>query len=167
MVKNIMDYTEFPEYDILYCDPPWGQGMVKFFNTQMFKDTGIRIETTFEGIINKLSELSSELKPIYIEMDAKNEALLIQYMTPKHRYICSIDATQSNGNPYKIILFNNAKPFESGLVGFNQIKIIAEHYKGQRVFDPFSGIGKTKKAFERSGCTYIGSELNPKRYSRQ
>jgi DNA modification methylase len=34
------------------------------------------------------------------------------------------------------------------------------------VFDPFAGIGKTKKAVESAGGVYIGYEINPARYNR-
>ena len=38
--KDIMDWNEFPAYDMIWCDPPWEQRMVKYFETVMKRDSG-------------------------------------------------------------------------------------------------------------------------------
>lgn len=164
---DIMDVNEFPDYDILYCDPPWEQRMVKWFETKMSKDVGYKPENTINGILTKLAQLASTDKPTYIEYGTKGINRVIQAMEAEgHTLVGVSKVKQSNYNDFVIISFNNAAHVPENLVGFDIVKWVMEHEISDVVFDPFAGIGATAKVVLESGKKYIGYELNPKRFEK-
>ncbi len=166
--KDIMSWELFPEYDIIWCDPPWEQKMVKYFETIMEKDGYLKPCNTIQDIIGKLAELASLDKPIFIEYSIKGFELVVDIMCNHgHRFCNNVYSTQENGNPYFILVFNSETYSPDGSKqGFKIIDFACKDLKFNIVFDPFAGIGKTAKTFIKNGKTYIGSEINPIRYSK-
>ena len=166
--KDIMDWEKFPEYDVIWCDPPWEQKMVKFFETMMLKNGQQKPQNTIENIISKLADLSIKDKPIFIEYSVKGFELIIELMTLKgHRFCEKVCSFQENGNPYLILVFNSEEYSPDGTKkGFEIINQTCKDLSFKVVFDPFAGIGKTAKAFVKNGKTYIGSEINKERFNK-
>ena len=77
--KDIMDWNEFPAYDMIWCDPPWEQRMVKYFETVMKRDSGREASNTITNIINKLGSLASTEKLIVVEYGIKGHELVIRH----------------------------------------------------------------------------------------
>jgi hypothetical protein len=165
--KDIMDYSEFPEYDILYTDPPWENRMVKVFQTMLKKDTGIVKNHDIVGILNQLARLSNTNKPVVIEYSQKGVELVIQIMAQHgHKYLKTYHCVQKNKMPFVILTFNIDVPIDTTVTGYNIVTQMLLKTDYKVVFDPFAGIGQTKKAVNMAGKSYIGSELNPKRYAQ-
>lgn len=165
--KDIMDWNVFPKYDIIWCDPPWNDRMVKFFETMMLKKGYKKPNNTIIDIITKLSELSDINKPIFIEYSVKGSELVIDLMCQNgHVFTKKITSTQSNGKPYLILVFNTDFTPNGNCIGFDIIKDVCNRFSFNTVFDPFAGIGKTANAFIKCNKTYIGSEINPYRFEK-
>lgn len=166
--KDIMDWEQFPPHDILWCDPPWEQRMVKFFESKMEKGGHGRPENTIEAILHKLGSLANPKKLLVIEYSIKGSELVMEIMKQHgHELYCYRDPIQTSGHPYRIMIFNQAIVINDKLKGFNLVKDALKNApKDKVVFDPFAGIGASAKAFRSIGLTYIGSEINPDRYER-
>lgn len=166
--KDIMSWDKFPEYDIIWCDPPWEQKMVKYFETMMFKNGQEKPNNTIEKIIKRLAFLSSIDKPIFIEYSIKGFELIVDIMSEYgHNFCENVYSIQENGNPYFILVFNseNYSPYGSKK-GFEIINQTCKDLNFKTVFDPFAGIGKTAKHFIKNDKIYIGSEINKERFNK-
>lgn len=165
--KDIMSYDKFPDYDIIWCDPPWEDKMVKFFETMMVKNGYKRPGNNITDIITKLSELSDINKPVFIEYSIKGSELVIDIMRKNGHYFNEqIASTQSNGKPYLILVFNTDFKVNGKCIGFDIIDDICTRLDFQTVLDPFAGIGKTASRFLKHNKNYIGSEINPYRFEK-
>lgn len=166
--KDIMDWEKLPEYDIIWCDPPWEQKMVKFFETMMFKSGQKKPLNTIENIILKLAILSKKNKPIFIEYSIKGYELIVTIMTQNGHIFCEkVCSFQENGNPYLVLVFNSENYSPDGSKkGFEIINQTCKDLSFDVVFDPFAGIGKTAKSFLKNNKTYIGSEINKDRFEK-
>jgi hypothetical protein len=165
--KDIMDWDVFPEYDLLYTDPPWGVSLVKQFATMQEKQTGTRPVISFYEIMNKLAKCADITKPLVIEYAIKGylevKEIMIEHV---HTFNRTDERIQSMGRPFVIMSFNCNLQLSKEVKGFNIIKETVQSLNAHTVFDPFAGIGNTAKAVTDAGATYIGSEINPARYAR-
>jgi succinate dehydrogenase/fumarate reductase flavoprotein subunit len=162
---DIMDFEKFPNYDLLYTDPPWGLRMVKWFNTQHRKDTGTEPTNTWNDIFNQLGSLADKTKPMVIEYQVKDAEEVIRVMTTHgHTFVRKTTGAQSNGRPFVLLHFNCHFEFEENLKGFEFVTDCVKKLKPQVVFDPFAGMGKTAQAVQNAGASYIGAEMNPERF---
>jgi len=165
--KDIMDWTEFPAYDMIWCDPPWEQRMVKYFETVMKRDSGVEASNTITKILEKLASLSSTDKLIVIEYSIKGHEYVLEIMEKfGHKFISKHIRTYDK-RPFLVLVFNReiemyktqneAELITKTLYKLDDIEI---------VFDPFAGIGFTAKAVKKAGKIYIGSEINPARFKK-
>lgn len=163
-----MDFNEFPEYDIIWCDPPWEQKMVSYFETLMFKNGYKKPHNTIEKIIGQLALLANKHKPVFIEYSIKGFELIVDIMTKQgHSFCNNVYSLQENGNPYFILVFNCEHYSPNGSKqGFNIIDSLCKEFAFNIVFDPFAGIGKIANRFLKNGKNYIGSEINPLRFNK-
>lgn len=165
--KDIMDWHEFPKYyDIIWTDPPWGEGMVKLFQTMLKKDTGAIVSHGIHDILQQLFSLSDREKPLVVEYGVKGFDKVIEIAEVLgHKLISTNYRMQSMGRPFVILVFNRDVVISND----DGAKIITNTLKGtdfEVVFDPFAGVGFTAKAVIKAGKIYVGSELNPKRFRK-
>lgn len=168
MNKNIdiTECKEFPNYDILYTDPPWEQRMVRFFETQMFKQTGVKKENSIENILTCLARLTHK-KPAFIEYSIKGHELVIEIMEQYgHTFNYKQQLLQTNNKPYIVMVFNSNVIIPEGMNGEKVIHYVVSQFDKPLVFDPFAGIGFTAKHVFSSGGKYIGYEINKNRFDR-
>jgi len=163
-----MDWEIFPDHDIIWCDPPWEQKMVNFFQTLMRKDTGMVISHNISEILDQLAKLSNPFLPLFIEYSTSGSELVVSAMNRyHHRLIATVNVIQTNGRASKLLCFNTPIIPIVKRTGFG---VITDTLKSLPqpviVFDPFAGIGNSAKAVRAAGCTYIGSEINPERFKR-
>lgn len=162
---SILDWPAAPEYSLIWTDPPWEQSALNMFQTMMRKQTGIDVNNKISDLIEKLARLADVTKPLFIEYSVKGHELVIEIMKKWGHQLCKkIITAQANGKPFIILSFNNAYNFPEGLKGFENITHAIEVFHPQVIFDPFAGIGQTARTVIKSGCGYIGSEINPHRY---
>ncbi len=164
--KDIMEWNEFPKYDIIWTDPPWEERMVKWFQGKMKKETGIEVKNTLTQIITKLATLTKTDKPIVIEYSVKGHEYIVDVMQSKGHVLKSKNIRlQSMGREFILLVFNVPVTIPNQK-GFAIIEEFFTVNKFGIVFDPFAGIGATAKSVIKTGTFYIGSELNPERYKR-
>ena len=163
-----MEWEIFPEYDIIWTDPPWEQKMVNFFETMMFKTGQPKPMNSSDGIIKQLAMLAHLNRPVFIEYSLNGSETVIEIMVKAGHLFCNkVLSTQENGKPYCILVFNSIDFEPDGQKqGFKIIDFTCEHLNFNTVFDPFAGIGKTAKSFIKHGKTYIGSEINTARFDK-
>jgi len=166
--EDIMDTTRFPIYDILYCDPPWEQGLVKMFQTMMRKQVGYAPDNNINGILTQLGKLADTSKPLIVEYGVKGYERVIERLCREgHTFRHVSVQQQKNSNQYVILFFNDYVPIENmTLKGFEVVTEVVRQLKPKVVFDPFAGIGASAKAFIKEGVHYIGHEMNPARAKR-
>jgi len=167
--KSILDYKEFPNYDILYCDPPWEERMTKWFRTKMRKDIGKAPSFTFEEIITKLGESALKNKPLYIEYDIKTyEGVINRMESMGHKFAGVTIYPLYTKSQQAVLSFNTNIVPESNVkkISHSITEMFRKHGEGLTIFDPFAGIGITAKMVIASGNYYHGSELNPKRVAK-
>lgn len=164
---DIMDVDVFPEYDLFYSDLPWENRMVKFFQTQLRKDTGKEVHNDIDGILNKVAQLADTKKPAFLEYSVKGTERVIEIMEKHgHRHQQTIKGFYNKNKPLHIITFNNNVTIPNGLEGGTLIKKCINSINPKVVFDAFAGIGFTCRWVKETGADYIGYELNPKRFKR-
>lgn len=164
---DIMHLNKCPDYDIIYCDPPWEERMVKYFETIMEKSGHKKPNNTISEILYKLGELADTNKPLFIEYSVKNHERVIKIMESfGHKFNKVFESIYDGNRPYVIISFNTSILIENGLKDQLSLKRILEKTKAKTVFDMFAGIGVICKIVEDYGCEYIGYELNPERFKK-
>lgn len=163
---DILDWDEFPNYDIIWCDPPWEQKMVNYFETMMQKNGYKKPNNYIDKIIEHLAKLSCINKPIFIEYSVKGYFRVLDIMIKhKHSHFETIYSKQENGKPYVILVFNYFGTLPDGnMHGFKIIDSLCSILNFTTIFDPFAGLGKTAKKFISNNKNYIGSEINPHRF---
>jgi len=165
--KDIMDWNQFPDYDIIWCDPPWGEGLVKMFHTYMRKAVGHAPTHTLADILGRLADLADPTKPLIIEYSVKGLDVLKKTMAAGgHKLRGEFDGIYWEGRPFKILVFNSQIQINTSRSDQNIVIDSLSGLDRLTVFDPFAGIGATAKAVRAAGHEYIGSELNPKRFER-
>lgn len=164
---DIMQIKSVPDYDLLYTDPPWGNRMVKFFETMERKATGKSHNNSLRVIIDKLGDLADPNKPMVIEYAIKGSEEIIPWLEAKgHRLYKKFEAIQSMKRPFVLLVFNTEFDINTQFMGFNIVTDTVSRLGAKKVFDPFGGIGQTAKAVHRAGADYFGNEINEERYKR-
>lgn len=164
---DIMDVKSFPEYDLFYSDLPWEDRMVKWFQTQLRKDTGLEVDNNINGILSQVAKLADKNKPAFLEYSVKGTERVIDIMQQYgHRHQQTIKGFYNKNKPLHIITFNNNVTIPDGLAGGELIKKCINSINPKVVFDAFAGIGFTCKWVKETGADYIGYELNPERFKR-
>jgi hypothetical protein len=165
--RDIMSFQAFPEYDIIWCDPPWEDKMVKYFQTLNHKQTGKVVENNINGILEKLFLLANNQKPIVVEYSIKGSELVIEYAKKHgHTLTQTVTAIQDNDLKSYLLVFNTDVRLEQGLRGYLNTTEGVRKLGAKLVFDPFAGMGRTAKAVLLAGASYHGSELNEARYKK-
>ena len=165
--KDIMDWDQFPSYDLLYTDPPWGDRMVKFFETTARKQTGSAPTRSAKEILTHLAKLAITNAPLVIEYEIKGWDAVIAIMEAEgHKCTGKIEAVQSMGRPFVILPFNCEISLPEGIKGAQIVTEVVKQIGAKEVFDPFAGIGFTAKAVHDAGAEYIGSEMNSARFAK-
>jgi len=167
ILKDILDWDNPPEYDMVWTDPPWETRMLRWFDTLQRKQTGSAPEHSLNEIIEKLASLIAYDKPAFVEYSTKgwqNVDRIIQ--AAGHRLGAATEGTQSNGRPFMILSYNTDYTFPRGLKGGQYITSAVKALQPKVVFDPFAGIGYTYRYVRAGGAHYIGSEINAARYER-
>lgn len=164
---DITKVNSFPEYDMIYCDPPWEQRMVRFFETQMKKQTGEVVENQIDEILTSLGRLSSTDKPLFIEYSVKGSDRVIEIMKRYgHKHRQYVECTYSRNLTYAIMSFNTNAIMYDGKKETQTLDLLIDQIKPNVVFDPFAGIGVLAKAVNKKGVKYIGYEVNRARFER-
>lgn len=166
--RDVLSYDAFPDYDTLYCDPPWEQRMVRFFETQAHKQAGLeRPENSIHDILRHVARLHPPDRPAFVEYSVTGVGEVVgAFVEHGHKHTGTHVLQQAqNDAPYALVTFNRRLPaIPAETRGWGHLPHFLR--PGEVVFDPFAGIGATARAVVAFGATYLGSELNPARAER-
>jgi len=168
--------------DVLYTDPPWGQGTIKYWNTLNKKNTGddteiLSVEQIETIIVDYIMEY---VKQYGFIIYGKREAagMMARLTKTGLRDIELIPRTYNSGSkrlPNVVITFRTplapAIDWRSLLEGTNDmdtLRIVCDQLAGKAktVLDMFIGIGDYLKMLDRYGFTVVGNELNSARLEK-
>jgi hypothetical protein len=164
-----------PKASILYSDPPWGEGNMKFWTALMAKQTGcarpeaIHFSTLLERVIQLAIMHSSGM--VFIENGVQWENQVAETMERGGLHGVEISRTLYSDGPMCFVsgairgtTHSGYKP-PYGMKGAALPAHCVQHHavKGGIVFDPCCGMGYTAKAAHKAGMRFFGNELNPAR----
>lgn len=154
--------------DIVYSDPPWGQGNVTYWRTQ----NGERQTTDWAPFLKRFCALASaHLKPdghLFVEMglrwvDDLAATMALLGRAERARWRCVYGSPKL---PNALWYSGPGEPVDvSGMGGFAMTKkaLAAVAFPNALVLDPCCGKGMTARAALRLGMRFYGNELNPAR----
>ena len=162
---------------ILYSDPPWGEGNVKYWATKATKDTGKTVEPiTYEALCKAIFNLIAGYVTdhVFIETGFRFEQDMVQRMERvglKRITRCQLVYAGKHGN----VLLHGSFTGQGIDLGYLEgrtgaavaelaIKPVAR--AGEIVFDPCCGMGYTARAALLNGMQFRGNELNPVRLEK-
>lgn len=181
--------------DILYCDPPWGDGMIKFFNTLRKKQTNTFSENLPENkiFLNRLAVLTLQSKAKFICIENGNkwsfeteETFKVNgffhvatingyYDKPKkpmkvHLFL-NLDQIENKNKEYIEELKNKFITSATDKSGFELVESVffsclGNNLKDKTVFDLCCGFGLTAKIAKKHGMNFVGNEVNQKRLDK-
>lgn len=163
--------------DVLYCDPPWGDGHMKLFATMMEKQTGTRPDQiSFQALLDALVKLAltgpGPQGRTFIEIGPRwtdTVASALDERLPNVR-VHNGFVYGSGNRPLSVISAGApwAKPDGIGLKGYGMVKDIVKSVAkpGGVLLDPCCGHGYSAAAALEAGMSFIGNEFNPVRLER-
>ena len=162
--QDVMRMQAFPEYDLLWSDPPWGQSMVQYFERLMAHPPANEIEK----LLVHIARLHHPGKPAFIEYSCRGYDVVRSAFSAAGHSLKNITQAiqQASGRPFVILAFNTRLVIPEGLKGTVNIEYAINSLKPGTVFDPCAGIGVTAKAVLGCGVNYVGNELVPARFKR-
>lgn len=168
ILKDVLDWDAFPDYGMMWTDPPWETRMLRWFDTLQTKQTGSAPGHSLNEIIEHLARLAHYDKPTFVEYGMKGwQNIDVIMQTAGHKLGNVTEGVQSNGRPFMILSYNTDYRFPSTpMKGGQYIVAAVKALNPGVVFDPFAGIGFTYSYVKKAGADYIGSEINPARYER-
>ena len=172
------------KFDILYSDPPWGLGNLKFWNTMNAKMNNVnKFEVNWENFIkcfcNIINQYSKEHSVIIIEMGLKFSDHFRNIIEEHTRFkMKQIFNTRYRGGgkllPLHIMYFSNDNP-----LSFNEEiitntygddctdKIIKQcAYDNAVILDPCCGFGRTLRMANKYNMIFRGNEINKARLDK-
>lgn len=89
-LKEVGGWDNFPEYDVLYCDPPWGEGIMKLFQ-RMARQAGVAVPSqTHAGALASLFGKADKGRPIFVEYSATKAACVSRAFSGRIGLGCSL-----------------------------------------------------------------------------
>jgi hypothetical protein len=155
--------------DIVYSDPPWGSGNLKYWRTMNKENIEVDWEEfllLFCSIVASNTKTGAE---IFVEMGCRWVDQLAEQMSAVGiRETQRIECTYRGGaKRYPNILWHSGTDidldYRDGGVTMTREVLASVVLPGGVVFDPCCGKGMTAKCAFRLGMGFVGIELNPKR----
>lgn len=167
---------------ILYSDPPWGTGSLKYWATLNKKTTGREFQPlTYDKLLDRIKDLSIKYVDghVFIEVGIKWESEVTQHMAGYLTNIQSFVLLYRSGIKVLpcILLYGSTNPkykFNTQIydptnqtgaaVAKNCIGAVAE--EGAIVLDPCCGMGYTARATVENKMRFRGNEFNSARLQK-
>lgn len=178
--SDLMASDQFDEviapltFDLIYCDPPWGQGLANGFRTM----AGLgRAPYDWLDIYRRVAALGHARKvPVWLEcsVDSSEDGGRVQsaILGPSAPYFGYTPITYSRTKPAGLYVASPTPVSEDLLArlrGQDDTKTpgtVLEAWGAPGVVvDPCSGLGATPRCAEALGWSSVNNELNPKRLS--
>lgn len=179
---------EHPEVDalaslapvsILYSDPPWGDGAMKFWATMAQKQAGATVKALpYTALLDRLMDLGTRYVNGYVMLETgkKWEDQLRAVMQDHFHNVRAFTLTYRDSGkdrPSSLVIGSTRADLTypgdpTGLSGYKAVRdsIAAVSQPGQVVLDPCCGFGHTARAALDLGLYFRGNELNAKRLEK-
>lgn len=166
--RAVGEWDAFPAYDVIWCDPPWGEGMLRLFARMAEKAGFSAPRNNIHEVLTDLFRLADRRKPLFVEYSHKGTAVPLGIAHHLGHTLQGVThGTQTNGKPFVVLNFNTAGyTVPDHVEGWDAVRHMIRTLEPRTVFDPFAGLGKTAEVVASEGAHYIGSEMNPDRYRR-
>ncbi len=165
--------------DLIYCDPPWGEGNLKYWATMRRKHTGEYVgQPGLDAFVARFFELCQRHRkgPVIVEYGMAWAAWLISRAHEAglpHR-ATAVTYYGSPKRPMVVTLFDDGpapigwKQRVSGTSGLTTVKAAMQSFvqPGSTVFDMCCGVGLNARATLGAGGVFIGNEWNPVRLEK-
>ncbi len=162
--------------DVVYCDPPWGPGNLKYWRT-INKQTVVPDWPVFLGALARtISDFS--VGPAFVEMGLRWSIDLVVAMSAVgwhevQRWVCLYGSPKRPNVLHLFSARDDAPPIpEPGATGKGGEELVRWALTsvgvgvGSNVLDPCTGLGTTLKVAHQLGANFFGSELNPARAAK-
>jgi hypothetical protein len=160
--------------NVLYSDPPWGDGNLKYWATMNKKQTGAEFEAlSYDNLIARLDQIIKHVDGyVFIETGLRWEEKLMDHFADIGLF--NIESIPLEYNSPAIInpcIFGGTAPqykFDHKMVHLRDAPAIREIIsvvakEGDIVADPCCGMGYTAQAAIDNKCQFRGNEFNAKR----
>lgn len=169
--------------DVMYSDPPWGQGTLTYWQTLNKKMTGAEPNTIdYNAFINRIFSIAGEYvkKHLFIEYGQK-WSKDIEMMGKQYgfKYFGKVELLYRSGSkmlPLDLHFFSkeHIEITDEYLkevyhtYGYNTLKkaLLPFVTKEDKILDPCCGMGYTAQIAVDTGATFFGNELNIKRLEK-
>jgi len=167
-LRPVEEWDAFPAYDIIWTDPPWGEGMMQLFKRMATMAGGCPPAGSLAGALDAMFRLADSGRPMFVAYGVKGGDLPLAIADRRgHRLDRVSRCVQENGKPYVVFNFNSTSyAVRDGARGFDAVRETVRALRPAVVFDPFAGMGRTAAAVLGEGCGYIGSEMNVARHAK-
>jgi DNA modification methylase len=183
IMDGLDDLMQGEQADLMYSDPPWGQGNLKYWYTMNRKQTGQeRIAPQFNRFIDRIFCIASQYVKghVFLEYglrwkdEIKKKACLsglkdIATITMKYR-------SGSKFYPLHLHVFSRtglSLPDDyiasvTGTHGYQSVRNAIKPFArpGLSILDPCCGLGYTAQMAKDAGMVFYGNELNLKRLKK-
>jgi len=184
LIDGIDDLMGNDMADILYSDPPWGEGNLKYWNTINQRDNKNeqKENVSLDKFLNILFSVAVKYcrGPIIIEYGIRWKASLIDKAKEyKLNSIIVCDAIYKTGSkflPLNIHVFSNKdimlpEDYKDTLKNTSSLQTVRMAIKpfaqaGKIILDPCCGMGKTAAIAKEYDMIFRGNELNKKRLDK-
>ena len=170
--------------DIMYSDPPWGQGNLNYWQTMNLKmnpDLDVqRKEVPYDDFLNKIFDISARYSNgvVFIEYGVQWEQDILdkaqKYGLKHNATIVTQYLSGSKKLPLHLHIFNSPIELQpeylesvKGTHGYATLQAAIKPFvkKGGIVLDPCCGMGYSAQIAIDNGMKFRGNELNWKRLS--
>jgi hypothetical protein len=182
IMEDMTELMNGQKADLFYCDPPWGPGLLKTFETLNHKAGEQAPAVEFGSFTARLFEVADRYAKStgMIEYGIKWADQIIragQIAGLQYRY--TLDATYKSGSrvlPHHVHVFTKGMTEIPSKESYGDLKPFAESsslvqkilskFPTGLVFDPCCGLGATADAAKKMGWTFYGNELTKKRLNQ-
>ena len=179
--SGIGDLMHGERADLVYSDPPWGDGNHRYWMTSLRKDTGITVESPgYQAFLDSFfsAALTYGRGTVVVEYGVRWQGALVDIAAAHGLRNVAVAETRYRSGakylPMRVLLFRsgpdspNDGQFAAALEGSYGIDTVQRVIcmfagPGSIVLDPCCGKGLMARATARVGARFRGNEINPKR----
>ena len=183
IINGISNLMENNLADLFYCDPPWGDGNIKYWETMNFKMNNeiidhVNIDTFLQSLFGIIIKYTKNIS--FLEYGLKYKDLIISYIEKNNLILNGIVSPyyKSNNKLFKYNLYliskskipiiNSYLENLSKLQGYNLVIAAINPYvvEGGILLDPCYGLGNTARAAKFFKMKFYGNEINKSRLAK-
>ena len=182
---NVMDSIDQlmngEKADILYSDPPWGNGNIKYWATINKRHTGQQIiPTTYDKLMQRYKEIITKHVDgwVFLETGLQWEEETLQMLEGVLHNVVRVSLRYKSGSRLlpNVILIGNTNPTvppynNPRLIDLYGYRVLPEAVRPVvkpllTILDPCCGMGYTAQVAKDNGMIFRGNELNAKRLAK-